>query len=131
MKHTTEPWMAWKDGSDRDLFGPATNYTAGQCFHTPDIDACEANARRIVACVNACAGVTTEELEQGGFVAGLIEQRDALAEELRNIRDAKLREFDDDPRRCASQFVAWAQNRARYTIEKVGAGTTATEGHNV
>jgi hypothetical protein len=37
------------------------------------------DARRIVACVNACAGVTTEELEQGGFVSGLIEQRDELA----------------------------------------------------
>ena len=172
MKHTTEPWMAWKDGSDRDLFGPATNYTAGQCFHTPDIDACEANARRIVACVNACAGVTTEELEQGGFVTGLIErleekerQRDALQEELENIATAEWREFDPDTRRCAYEFVLWAQSRARHALNrvlsgdvtaplpegeeqylskkslwgmrvpidataKVGAGDTATEGHN-
>jgi hypothetical protein len=32
------------------------------------------DARRIAACVNACTGVTTEELEQGGFVAGLVER---------------------------------------------------------
>ena len=78
VEHTKVPWLAWKDGSGRDLFGPSTNYTVGQCFHTPNIDSCEANARRIVACVNSCAGVTTEELETGGFVAGLIEQRDEL-----------------------------------------------------
>jgi len=29
----------------------------------------EANARRIVACVNACAGLPTELIEQGGFAA--------------------------------------------------------------
>jgi hypothetical protein len=28
---------------------------------------CEANARRIVACVNACAGITTEDLEKKGI----------------------------------------------------------------
>lgn len=61
-EHTKEPWMAWKDGSDRILFGPSTNYTAGQCF-PQEVDSCEANARRIVACVNACAGISTEDLE--------------------------------------------------------------------
>ena len=125
MKYTKEPWHVCEPTERLHAVRAETGrIVADVCYSDTDAQN-RMNARRIVACVNACAGVTTEELEQGGFVAGLIEQRDAFAEELRNIRDAKLREFADDPRRCASQFAAWAQNRARYTIEKVGAGDTA------
>lgn len=45
------------------------------------------SVRRIVACVNACEGVTTEELEQGGFVPGLIERIERLAEAMRDFID--------------------------------------------
>lgn len=145
MKHTTEPWMAWKDGSDRDLFGPATNYTAGQCFHTPDIDACEANARRIVACVNACAGVTTEELEQGGFVTGLIERleeaprwRDVVDELPQEAQEVLFVRGGKTVHGAWIGGIFWHSNQKMAAATwmplpkppKVGAGMTATLGHN-
>lgn len=50
--HTPEPW---------DLFGHAI-HKGGECLVY--LNGCSlANARRIVACVNACAGMTTEGLE--------------------------------------------------------------------
>ena len=146
MKHTTEPWMAWKDGSDRDLFGPATNYTAGQCFHTPDIDACEANARRIVACVNACAGVTTEELEQGGFVAGLVERledaprwRDVVDELPQEAQEVLFVRGGKTVHGAWIGGIFWYSNQKMAAATwmplpkppKVGAGDTAALGHNV
>lgn len=55
----------------------------------------EANARRIVACVNACAGISTENLEDNKPVVELardynltIKQRDNAWLELRQIREA-------------------------------------------
>lgn len=63
MIHTPEPWIFFKDRSNRVVVGPSTNYTVASCFITPEIDCCEANARRIVAAVNACAGIETYALE--------------------------------------------------------------------
>lgn len=44
-------------------------------------------ARRIVACVNACAGVSTEMLEGGAYLDAIKMQRDALAAALRDARN--------------------------------------------
>lgn len=67
MNHTPEPWEHIGNG---DIQGREDNgYGAG------NVDVCsvymrtvegrsEANARRIVACVNACAGISTENLVQ-------------------------------------------------------------------
>jgi hypothetical protein len=88
MSHTKEPWMAWRDGSDRNLVGPSTNYTVAQCFHTPEVDSCEANARRIVACVNACAGMPTDVLEDKSILkasAEIMQQRDELLSALESL----------------------------------------------
>jgi hypothetical protein len=82
----------------------------------------EANARRLVACWNACEGVPTEVLEaacSGGLpwhVADQIEHRiklDRLLTELRNIANADPRKWDVETR---DQFQPWAQNRARAAI---------------
>lgn len=55
--HTSEPWAIGKDG---DIW--ANNGT--HCVHLlPDTLNAEENAARIVACVNACAGIDTERLE--------------------------------------------------------------------
>lgn len=126
MEHTKEPWrveLSWITGSD------GKRITCPTACMSRDDDENEANERRIVACVNACAGVATEELEQSGFVAGLVErleekerQRDALQEELENIATAEWREFDPDTRRCAYEFVLWAQSRARHTLNRVLSG---------
>ena len=69
-EHTKEPWrveLSWITGSD------GKRITCPTACMSRDDDENEANERRIVACVNACAGVATEELEQSGFVAGLVE----------------------------------------------------------
>lgn len=95
-------------------------------------------------CVDALAKIGKEEIAQSGFVSGLMEQRDemtktlsyyysviakiehqrdTLADELRNIRDANWRKWDEEVR-SPHQFVAWSQNRARYALEKVLLGST-------
>ena len=65
-KHTQEPWKVchWKD--DRRGFEIADRNQNRVGF-----DMTEANARRIVACVNACRGLPTDELEQKGLVAAV------------------------------------------------------------
>jgi hypothetical protein len=57
-----------------------------------------------------------EEIEE------LKRQKDALMEELENIATAEWREFDPDTRRCAYEFVLWAQSRARHTLNRVLSG---------
>jgi hypothetical protein len=76
MRHTPEPWRLGKLSNIRDYdkvletvgphqivvdneFGP---YVLADCNMNFKDDAI-ANARRIVACVNACAGLDTELLE--------------------------------------------------------------------
>lgn len=63
-EHTPEPWIAktdcpgeccwmiYRDGEDDSVF---------DAINSPEMR--EADARRIVACVNACAGIDTSELE--------------------------------------------------------------------
>lgn len=119
MEHTREPWK----------YGKELSASAGEWLISVDAGSCwrgnpiaetrpatgdeQANARRIVACVNACAGVTTKELEQGGFVAGLIER-------LERLTDA-MQDFVND---------GYNRERAIYELKmvdalKVGAGDTA------
>ena len=66
-KHTPEPWFAVDVRSEHPrtlvyvcVHGANGNAVAGAYEKT---ESSSANARRIVACVNACAGVTTKELE--------------------------------------------------------------------
>lgn len=88
MAHTPEPWAAYKDGKRemnnishfiKSLAGDLVVY--GHLFND--------DARRIVACVNACQGIPTEPLEVGGLGAllslGLEEQeRGDVAEKQRD-----------------------------------------------
>lgn len=75
VKHTAEPWR--QDGQ----------YILNQSdeiFVSTD----EANARRIVACVNACSGIPTECLEFGPEAvapASVLQQRDQLLAALERI----------------------------------------------
>ena len=52
----------------------------------------------------------------------LTRQKYALIDELENIATAEWREFDPDTRRCAYEFVLWAQSRARHTLNRVLSG---------
>lgn len=65
-KHTQEPWKVchWKD--DRRGFEIADRNQNRVGF-----DMTEANASRIVACINACRGLPTDELEQNGLAAAV------------------------------------------------------------
>lgn len=71
IKHTPEPWQVHQDASG-DVFVSS----AKTSFHIAEIgseddEAVIPDARRIVACVNACRGLPTEELEQKGLVAAV------------------------------------------------------------
>lgn len=67
-QHTAEPWeVQFSPTRTRPIiFGSDGFGIAGvsrNAFHIDDPDTTEANARRIVACVNACKGIGTDTLE--------------------------------------------------------------------
>ena len=90
MQHTSEPWGSEFDGILYIVYGgngfhvaQATRYAKNEAGEDCD----KANARRIVACVNYCAGVETEALEKSG--AGLmpiLEHRNELANEIDRLK---------------------------------------------
>ncbi len=70
MKHTPEPWAAdcdvgtwevWRDFVGEDNRTYATRVCAVVDYEN---DTAEANAKRIVACVNACRGIPTADLQK-------------------------------------------------------------------
>lgn len=79
MNHTKEPWYAiqnpeWENADYRISNKENDNWAAfGQIAY-----ANEANAKRIVACVNACAGITNEALEAGVVHSALINFEESL-----------------------------------------------------
>lgn len=78
-EHTKEPWRLRGYDIDDDVTGDSFIYDGYgdlvcivQWAPDPQDNAeAKANARRIVACVNACAGMPTEELEIIGDAGGL------------------------------------------------------------
>lgn len=96
--HTPEPWRVGRPGtvvSDTPVPGmggsDAVEYYGGHLIGESII---EANSRRIVACVNACAGMRNDELE-GGLLIGVMQskidrlecQRDELLAALQGMID--------------------------------------------
>ena len=65
-KHTQEPWRAFIQGNTIALFDSEKreiiSWVGFDSSHFPNTIN-KANVRRIVACVNACAGIPTGELE--------------------------------------------------------------------
>lgn len=72
VQHTAEPWGVSSScpriivqfdalGESGVIIGSASGYTGSGYF--PSDDEAKINARRIVACVNACAGIPVEALE--------------------------------------------------------------------
>ena len=85
--HTPEPWRVGRAGSVvsdtpvPEMGGSdAVEYYGGHLIGESII---EANARRIVACVNACAGMRNDELE-GGLLIGVMQVKIDLLESLRD-----------------------------------------------
>lgn len=93
IKHTPEPWQVHQDAS-----GDVFISSAETSFHIAEIgseddEAVIPDARRIAACVNACRGLPTEELEQKGLVAAVGTQL-LEADQLRDELLAALAEID-------------------------------------
>ncbi len=157
MTHTAEPWRLGR------FTGPSSYEEARETCGITDVvadtndgpyvlagcninfpDDARANARRIVVCVNACAGISDEALDswmnppEGGFghphgpwPAHIISLQRA-AETLRHQRNDLLAAIEttlDENGHLADgdDCTLIALKRA---LENVGAGTTATEGHN-
>ena len=57
--HTPEPWYL-HEGGRMDVMAQGWGTVA--TILAPHLEASQANAARIVACVNACAGIPTEQL---------------------------------------------------------------------
>lgn len=145
VEHTAEPWRVgrWLDGGetvgpqdiviDTDI-GPKVILSGNSNFPQEG----KADARRAVACVNACEGFETELLESvvalgttlgqrlavmGGWSEEEAErQRDELAEAIRLTLDENGHLADGDV--CTLKVLKDA-------LSKVSAGGTVTEGHNV
>ncbi len=88
IEHTKEPWHLSQDGQHvLSRTGEMSFAHVAEVFH--DVE----DARRIVACLNALAGVSTEHLEQYGLpdfaqkISDLAQQRDKLLAALEKCRD--------------------------------------------
>ena len=72
MEHTPEPWYTGNSPPQIIYWGliailsDSDKVYIWQNTHT--VQDHEANARRIVACVNACKGISTQELETDGIL---------------------------------------------------------------
>ncbi len=100
--HTPEPWKTDAKNGFPDYIESAEGDLIARCPSdcADDIDGA-ANARRIVACVNACAGYATEELEQATLdkrhrheiIADLVKsnkQRDQLLAALEAVNESAV-----------------------------------------
>lgn len=72
MKHSPEPWVVCKGGSDRVIVNEATGEHIACAYATDPPDIVDANAHRIVECVNTLAGVE----DPGSALRRLVEAAD-------------------------------------------------------
>lgn len=76
MKHTQEPWRV-DNMSGTVIFDKERKFDLEVCITTPrekfgGLENCQANALRIVSCVNACAGIGTDMLNDTGPIIDII-----------------------------------------------------------
>lgn len=85
-KHTPEPWAAGPH--NYTIIDPTTGYLIA-LTRTNNLRRRD-DIRRIVACVNACAGIPLDWLESGlpGCLQNVRTERDALAQENKRLREA-------------------------------------------
>ena len=106
-KHTPEPWRTDAEcGFPQDIHDSKGNLflRCGSDFDNEIYG--EANARRITACVNACAGIDTELLEiiadndktLAGVIANVEKQRDELLAALERLASAMSKQAHDAER---------------------------------
>ena len=74
MKHTQEPWCVIGVDNSYEIFSESEDYDVAWSIDS------EANAERIVACVNACEGITNEALEAGVVACAIDNLSNSLPE---------------------------------------------------
>ncbi len=100
-EHTSEPWVKKNRDPQRYVngedYGSPYIYSEGdhryvaevQSSHT--IEAMEANATRIVTCVNACAGLTNDEVKDfGKFARSILLIKKTYRTELKEVKQAMV-----------------------------------------
>lgn len=95
-KHTPEPWAVHQDASgDVFISSAVTSFHIAE-VGSEDDETVFADASRIVACVNACEGISTEDLEAvprlgllnlSQFSSDLIAQRDQAEAQVRHFQE--------------------------------------------
>lgn len=123
--HTKEPW-AWQEIDMEDKEWGACEIQADDNFVATMVLGAQ-NARRIVACVNACAGIETAQLEnivligdtlKERFFALTVEQDELIAQRDELISAAKL---------CKAHLAAWMKDHGDdiASIEAMNAANAA------
>ena len=133
QQHTPEPWYTDEScGYPCDIHDKLNGDLIVRAFgdQVNDVDGV-ANARRIVACVNACAGMQTESLESGDLIAAhravinaVTKQRDELLaalDEYINAADNIMSPKDDDDVSAMIRFGE-ADKTAREAIARAKGG---------
>ncbi|MGZ7118227.1 MAG: hypothetical protein ACXVH2_00810 [Methanobacterium sp.] len=95
MKHTKEPWQCDKYNNVNDSNGRTIKV---QGFALSGGGEIWANSQRIVACVNACSGLTNEQLGSG-YIQNLIKDYDKamiMAKELNTMLEGFLKEYKNE-----------------------------------
>ena len=96
MSHTPEPWAVSDSPYGAIISTASRELRQSWCVSTEDTgrkysaEIAVANARRIVACVNACAGIEQEDFDDGWRAQGL----SAYASALEVMRDSLESERD-------------------------------------
>lgn len=80
-EHTKEPWSVYEGEQIHGVIDSEGKHLA-EMWQRKQYNSLE-NARRIVACVNACAGIDTERLEAPGGIAEIIAKYREENKELR------------------------------------------------
>lgn len=107
QKHTPGPWHVGRKVGNMIYARDGLDVIAECDSSIDDVPRSvgEANARRIVACVNACEGISTADLESGAVKA-----REILAAHYKKQRDELIKERDslsESLRLVAEQADKW------------------------
>lgn len=90
-KHTPGPWHTGTTESTKYMIYSQLGFCIANSFNGVFVDAaCEANARRIVACVNACEGFSIEELEGADLFKDSIESGNLINELLEALKETTM-----------------------------------------
>ena len=98
--HTPTPWGFSRDDENGVEFNITSDkWYVAVCCYAPGNGTSQSNARRIVAAVNACAGIPTDDLEQcpsGGLfhladhANELVKQREELLAALEAVNESAV-----------------------------------------